>query len=109
MLYALGMVMWAVWTAESRYLWWVFTSCRNKRLQFVVNEMSSGDNHSYPSSLLQLRLFFCSEADKVPVEGLAIKDKGIGNEKESESGKKHGDGPSPTTASPTTQPAAVTQ
>ncbi|XP_041794393.1 serine/threonine-protein phosphatase 6 regulatory subunit 2 isoform X2 [Chelmon rostratus] len=55
------------------------------------------------------RAVFSSEADKVPVEGLAIKDKGIGNEKESESGKKHGDGPSPTTASPTTQPAAVTQ
>ncbi|XP_076588645.1 serine/threonine-protein phosphatase 6 regulatory subunit 2 isoform X2 [Chaetodon auriga] len=55
------------------------------------------------------RAVFSSDADKVPVEGLAVKDKGKGIEKESESGKKHGDGPSPTTASPTTQSAAVTQ
>ncbi|XP_070827575.1 serine/threonine-protein phosphatase 6 regulatory subunit 2 isoform X1 [Chaetodon trifascialis] len=53
------------------------------------------------------RAVFSSEADKVPVEGLAVKDKGKGNEKESESGKKHGGGPSPTTA--TSQSAAVTQ
>ncbi|XP_044211638.1 serine/threonine-protein phosphatase 6 regulatory subunit 2 isoform X1 [Thunnus albacares] len=46
------------------------------------------------------------EADKMPVEGLSIKDKGKGDEKDSEKGKKHGD---PTTASPTNQSAAVTQ
>ncbi|XP_067445712.1 serine/threonine-protein phosphatase 6 regulatory subunit 2 isoform X1 [Thunnus thynnus] len=46
------------------------------------------------------------EADKMPVEGLSIKDKGKGDEKDSEKGKKHGD---PTTASPTKQSAAVTQ
>lgn len=55
------------------------------------------------------RAVFSSEADKVPVEGLSIKDKGKGNEKESEKGKKHGDCPNPTTASPTNQSAAVTQ
>ncbi|KAL7402570.1 hypothetical protein ABVT39_016981 [Epinephelus coioides] len=49
------------------------------------------------------------EADKVPAEGLSIKDKGKGNEKESEKGKKYGDSPNPTTASPTNQSAAVTQ
>ncbi|XP_029290508.1 serine/threonine-protein phosphatase 6 regulatory subunit 2 isoform X2 [Cottoperca gobio] len=49
------------------------------------------------------------EADKVPVEGLSIKDQGKGNEKESEKGKKHGDCPNPTTANPTNQSAAVTQ
>lgn len=48
------------------------------------------------------RAVFSSEADKVPVEGLSIKDKGKGNEKES----KHGDCPNPTTASPTNQSAA---
>ncbi|XP_049431323.1 serine/threonine-protein phosphatase 6 regulatory subunit 2 isoform X3 [Epinephelus fuscoguttatus] len=55
------------------------------------------------------RAVFSSEADKVPAEGLSIKDKGKGNEKESEKGKKHGDCPNPTTASPTNQSAAVTQ
>ncbi|XP_062277585.1 serine/threonine-protein phosphatase 6 regulatory subunit 2 [Scomber scombrus] len=55
------------------------------------------------------RAVFTSEADKVPVEGLSVKDKGKGNEKDSEKGKKHGDFPSPTTASPTNQSAAVTQ
>ncbi|XP_033490738.1 serine/threonine-protein phosphatase 6 regulatory subunit 2 isoform X3 [Epinephelus lanceolatus] len=55
------------------------------------------------------RAVFSSEADKVPVEGLSIKDKGKGNEKQSEKGKKHGDCPNPTTASPTNQSAAVTQ
>ncbi|XP_044050670.1 serine/threonine-protein phosphatase 6 regulatory subunit 2 isoform X2 [Siniperca chuatsi] len=49
------------------------------------------------------------EADKVPVEGLSIKDKGKGKEKESKKGKKHGDCPSPATASPATQSASVTQ
>lgn len=52
------------------------------------------------------RAVFTSEADKMPVEGLSIKDKGKGDEKDSEKGKKHGD---PTTASPTNQSAAVTQ
>ncbi|XP_067445714.1 serine/threonine-protein phosphatase 6 regulatory subunit 2 isoform X2 [Thunnus thynnus] len=52
------------------------------------------------------RAVFTSEADKMPVEGLSIKDKGKGDEKDSEKGKKHGD---PTTASPTKQSAAVTQ
>ncbi|KAL7402569.1 hypothetical protein ABVT39_016981 [Epinephelus coioides] len=55
------------------------------------------------------RAVFSSEADKVPAEGLSIKDKGKGNEKESEKGKKYGDSPNPTTASPTNQSAAVTQ
>ncbi|XP_051237506.1 serine/threonine-protein phosphatase 6 regulatory subunit 2 isoform X2 [Dicentrarchus labrax] len=55
------------------------------------------------------RAVFSSEADKVPVEGLAIKDKGKGNEKESEKGKNHVDGPSPATTSPAAQSAAVTQ
>ncbi|XP_035521444.1 serine/threonine-protein phosphatase 6 regulatory subunit 2 [Morone saxatilis] len=49
------------------------------------------------------------EADKVPVEGLAIKDKGKDNEKESEKGKNHVDGPSPAATSPAAQSAAVTQ
>ncbi|TMS05913.1 Serine/threonine-protein phosphatase 6 regulatory subunit 2 [Larimichthys crocea] len=55
------------------------------------------------------RAVFSSEADKVPVEGLTIKDKSKSNEKESEKGKKLGDGSSPTTASPATQSAAVTE
>nr|XP_046249551.1 serine/threonine-protein phosphatase 6 regulatory subunit 2 [Scatophagus argus]XP_046249552.1 serine/threonine-protein phosphatase 6 regulatory subunit 2 [Scatophagus argus]XP_046249553.1 serine/threonine-protein phosphatase 6 regulatory subunit 2 [Scatophagus argus] len=53
------------------------------------------------------RAVFSSEADKVPAEGLPIKDKG--NEKEREKRKKHGDGSNPTTASPPTQSSAVTQ
>lgn len=69
--------------------------------------MTLGEN---PSTLLQLHLFVSySEADKVPVEGLTIKDKSKSNEKESEKGKKLGDGSSPTTASPATQSAAVTE
>ncbi|XP_037623397.1 serine/threonine-protein phosphatase 6 regulatory subunit 2 isoform X3 [Sebastes umbrosus] len=55
------------------------------------------------------RAVFSSEADKVPVEGLSIKDKGKSDEKESEKGKKHEDCPNPTTTSPTNQSAAVTQ
>lgn len=55
------------------------------------------------------RAVFSSEADKVPLEGLSIKDKGKSDEKESEKGKKHGDCPNPTTTSPTNQSAAVTQ
>ncbi|KAA8590169.1 hypothetical protein FQN60_014103 [Etheostoma spectabile] len=55
------------------------------------------------------RAVFSSEADKVPVEGLSIKDKKKGNEKESEKGKKHEDCPNPSTTSPTKQSAAVTQ
>ncbi|XP_042351456.1 serine/threonine-protein phosphatase 6 regulatory subunit 2 [Plectropomus leopardus] len=55
------------------------------------------------------RAVFSSEADKVPVEGLSIKDKAKGNEKDSEKGKKHGDSSNPTTASPTNQSAVVTQ
>lgn len=50
------------------------------------------------------------EADKVPVEGVAVKEKGKAKEKEGGAKeKKHGDGPGPTTASPTTQSAAGTQ
>uniref|UniRef100_A0A671VPP3 Protein phosphatase 6 regulatory subunit 2 n=1 Tax=Sparus aurata TaxID=8175 RepID=A0A671VPP3_SPAAU len=49
------------------------------------------------------------EADKVPLEGLSIKDKGKGKDKESGKGKKHGDDPSPATASPVPQSASVTQ
>uniref|UniRef100_UPI0037E90ECA serine/threonine-protein phosphatase 6 regulatory subunit 2 n=1 Tax=Semicossyphus pulcher TaxID=241346 RepID=UPI0037E90ECA len=55
------------------------------------------------------RAVFSSDADKVPVEGLSLKEKGKANEKESETGKKHGDCPSQTTASSTTQSAASTQ
>lgn len=55
------------------------------------------------------RAFFSSEADKVPLEGLAIKDKGKGNEKESEEEKKRGDDPSSAPASPQSQSTAVTQ
>lgn len=55
------------------------------------------------------RAVFSSEADKVPLEGLSIKDKGKGKDKESGKGKKHGDGPSPATASPVPQSASVTQ
>ncbi|KAM7414474.1 hypothetical protein PAMA_019343 [Pampus argenteus] len=53
------------------------------------------------------RAVFTSDVDKVPIEGLSIKDKGKGKEKDSE--KKHGVFPSTTTASPTNQSAAVTQ
>ncbi|XP_039990157.1 serine/threonine-protein phosphatase 6 regulatory subunit 2 isoform X1 [Xiphias gladius] len=49
------------------------------------------------------------DAVKAPIEGLSVKDKGKGNEKDSEKGKKHGDCPSPTTASPSNQSAAVSQ
>lgn len=52
---------------------------------------------------------FCSEADKVPLEGPAIKDRGKGNERESQEEKKRGDDPSSAPASPHSQPAAVTQ
>ncbi|KAM3609237.1 uncharacterized protein V6R79_011613 [Siganus canaliculatus] len=55
------------------------------------------------------RAIFSSEADKVPLEGLAIKDKGAGSEKEGGKGKKHEDGSNPTATSPTSQSAAVTQ
>nr|XP_020469220.1 serine/threonine-protein phosphatase 6 regulatory subunit 2-like isoform X3 [Monopterus albus] len=51
------------------------------------------------------RAVFTSEADKVPVEGLSIKDKGKNNEKEVEKG----DSPNPATTSSTNQSAAVTQ
>ncbi|KAM4619304.1 serine/threonine-protein phosphatase 6 regulatory subunit 2 [Polymixia lowei] len=50
-----------------------------------------------------------SEADKVPIEGLSIQDKGRGNEKESKKGKKDGELPRTTTHSPTDRSAAVTQ
>uniref|UniRef100_A0A1A7XY60 Protein phosphatase 6, regulatory subunit 2b n=1 Tax=Iconisemion striatum TaxID=60296 RepID=A0A1A7XY60_9TELE len=50
------------------------------------------------------RAVFTSEADKVPVEGLSIKDKeGEKDEKE----KKHGNCPSANAATPTTQSATV--
>ncbi|XP_045894331.1 serine/threonine-protein phosphatase 6 regulatory subunit 2 isoform X1 [Micropterus dolomieu] len=52
------------------------------------------------------RAVFSSEADKLPVEGLSIKDRGKGKGKK---GKKHGDCPSAPTASPATQSAAVAQ
>lgn len=55
------------------------------------------------------RAVFSSEADKVPVEGLSIKDKGKSSEKESKKAKKHGDCPSATTTSPTNQSAPATQ
>ncbi|XP_023259700.1 serine/threonine-protein phosphatase 6 regulatory subunit 2-like isoform X1 [Seriola lalandi dorsalis] len=44
------------------------------------------------------------EAVKVPIEGLSVKDKGKGDEKQ-----QHGDCPNPTTASPSNQSTAVTQ
>ncbi|KAM3870271.1 serine/threonine-protein phosphatase 6 regulatory subunit 2 [Diretmus argenteus] len=49
------------------------------------------------------------DVDKAPTEGLSIKDKGKGNEKDSEKGKKDGDFPSTTTTNPTERSAAVTQ
>ncbi|XP_075998299.1 serine/threonine-protein phosphatase 6 regulatory subunit 2 isoform X2 [Genypterus blacodes] len=61
------------------------------------------------------RAVFTSDADKVPIEGLSIqdkdkdKDKGKGTEKDGEKGKKQGDPPSTTSASPPNQSAAVTQ
>lgn len=55
------------------------------------------------------RAVFSSEADKVPVEGLSIKDKGKSNEKEGEKGKKPADFPTSSTTSPANQSAAVTQ
>lgn len=50
-------------------------------------------------------LFVFSEGDKVPIDGLSIKEK----DKEDEKEKKHGNGSSTVTASPTNQLAAVTQ
>lgn len=81
---------------------------------FVLWSVRSGDSLWLSIQFVTATFVFCSKADKVPVEGLAIKDKGKGNESESEKEKKHGDGPSPTTTSPTTtspttQSAAVTQ
>lgn len=55
------------------------------------------------------RAVFSSDADKLPAEGHSVKDKEKANEKENEKGKKHGDCPSQTTASPTNQSAAATQ
>lgn len=42
------------------------------------------------------RAVFTSEVDQVPMEGLSIKDKGKGSEKELEQGRSHTDAPSPT-------------
>lgn len=59
-----------------------------------------------PSSLFYLHLgflFFCSEAAKVSTEETDIKSS------ESEKKKEYGDVPSPTTASMSTQSAALTQ
>ncbi|XP_069384730.1 serine/threonine-protein phosphatase 6 regulatory subunit 2 isoform X3 [Paralichthys olivaceus] len=55
------------------------------------------------------RAVFSSEAVKVPIEGLSVQDTGTGNDKDNEKGKKNGDCPNPTTASPSNQSAAVTQ
>ncbi|CAN9499251.1 unnamed protein product [Ophioblennius macclurei] len=55
------------------------------------------------------RAVFTSEADKVPVEKLSIEDKGTGNEKENEKGKKHANYSSPITTSPANQSAAAPQ
>lgn len=55
---------------------------------------------------------FCSEADKVPLEGPAIKDKGKGKEKDSEEEeeeKKRGDDAGSAPAGPLSQSTAVTQ
>lgn len=72
--------------------------------------MSGSDDNLRPSSEIVTAAFvFCSEADKVPLEGLAIKDKGKGNEKESEEEKKRGDDPSSTPASLHGQSTAATQ
>ncbi|KAF7662079.1 hypothetical protein LDENG_00246990 [Lucifuga dentata] len=54
------------------------------------------------------RAVFTSDADKVPTEGFAIKEKGKADDKDSEKAKKHGNFPS-TSASPANQTAAVTQ
>lgn len=65
-----------------------------------TNICSEDDPKAFLLLFLQLYLLlFCSEADKVPGEGLTVKDKGKGHEKESEKGKKHAEGPSPTTQS----------
>lgn len=56
------------------------------------------------------RAVFTSDADKVPVAGLSVKDKGKGNDKESEKGKKHGNCSGPVTTSPANpSSAAATQ
>lgn len=68
------------------------------------------DGNLRPSlEIVTAAFVFCSEADKVALEGPAIKDKGKENERESEEEKKHRDDPSSTQASPHSQSAAVTQ
>lgn len=75
-----------------------------------VNLASRSDDNLIPSLEIVTATFVsCSEADKVPLEGLTIKDKGKGNERESVEEKKHGADPSSTPASPHSQSTAVTQ
>lgn len=70
----------------------------------------SDDNLRPSSEIVTAAYVFCSEADKVPLEGLAIKDKGKGNERERGEETKHGDDPSSRSpASPHNQSDAVTQ
>ncbi|KAM4553454.1 serine/threonine-protein phosphatase 6 regulatory subunit 2 isoform 3-T3 [Fundulus diaphanus] len=53
------------------------------------------------------RAVFTSEADKVPIDGLSIKEKEKDGDKGEEKEKKHGNGSSTVTASPANQSAAV--
>lgn len=76
---------------------------------FVLESMRSGDNQWIPIEFVTATILFHSEADKVSVEGVAIRDKEKSNESESEKEKKHGDHPSPPTANPPAQSAAVSQ
>ncbi|MED6292658.1 hypothetical protein CHARACLAT_002674 [Characodon lateralis] len=55
------------------------------------------------------RAVFTSEVDKVPIDGLTIKEKEKDGDKEYDKEKKHGNGSSTVTASPANQSAAVTQ
>lgn len=71
--------------------------------------MRSDDNLRLSLQIVTAASVSCSEADKVPLEGLAIKDKGKGNERESVEEKKHGDDPSSTPASLHSQSTAATQ
>lgn len=80
-----------------------------RHMLFVLESVRSGDDQWIPVSLVTATILFHSEADKVSVEGVAVRDKEKSNESESGKEKKHGDHPSPPTANPPAQSAAVTQ
>lgn len=69
----------------------------------------SDDNFRASAEMVTAAFVFCSEADKLPLEGPAVAAEGKGNERESEEEKKRGDDPSSAPASPHSQAAAVTQ